>query len=420
MSAFLKKMSFYTIANVLNKGVIFLLIPFLTAYLTLQEQGALSLFTTCLAILSPLVALQITGAINVEFFRKDFGKHLFPSYVSSALVVSFFSFIFLSTAIAVFQDRLRAFLEFEPIYLLALPLTAYLTAWLEVLKVNYIIKGQAIKFGAFLLALTFVDLLLSIALVAYYDLGVDGRVYGIVIPKLVFGILAGSLLYKSSLLTFKIRAPLMKDVFNFGLPLLPHALGGIMLHSADQFFIKSMSGLDELGVYSIAYKIGSVVMLLDISFNQAFSPFMFRGLKSGEHSQLVKILRVAIFYGVGLMICFAILYLLLPYIYHYFVDQRYHGGQVYVMWIAFGYVLLGLYKIFTNFLFYHKKTKVVGLITISCALVNALLNYYFIQSCGTIGAAYSTAISFLLFLLATAIVAHRYNEFPWREAIKLR
>jgi len=419
VSDFLKKISTYTLANTLNKGVIFLLIPFLTAYLTLEEQGALSLFTTSLAVLSPLVALQITGAINVEYFRKEFGEAAFPRYVSSALAVSFFSFLMLSTVVVLFRDELYDFLELQPLYLLILPFVAFLVAWLEVLKVNYIIRGQAIRFGVFLLGLTLLDLLLSITLVAKFDLGVVGRIWGVVAPKIIFGFIAARLLFKGQLLTRDVRKIYLKDVLRFGIPLLPHALGGIMLHSADQFFIKSMVGLEELGVYSIAYRIGSVIMLIDVSFNQAFSPFMFRGLKVGSKPELVKILRIAVLYAIGLVACSIMLYLLLPYLYHFFVDQRYHAGQVYVMWIAMGYVLLGIYKVFTNFLFFHKKTRIVGAITISCAMLNIAMNYFFIQKFGTIGAAYSTLISFFAFLIATGVAAHQYNDFPWREVFKL-
>lgn len=416
----LKKMSVYTVANFLNKGIVFLLIPVLTAYLTPAEQGNLSLFLTTLGLVTPLVLLQITAAINVEYFRKDFGEQNFSTYTFTGLCLSGIAFLGLTLVFFLFRTPLLQLLEFDPLYLLLIPFIALCTACVEVLKINYIIKGEAVAFGGFLLLLTFLDIGLSLYFITVQGLGMEGRIFGILAGKAMFACIALLLLYRKGLIQLKWASTYAKDLLRFGLPLLPHAIGGIVLHSSDQFFISEMVGKDALGIYSVAYQIGAVIMLVDISFNQAFTPYVLNVLKSGNEADKVKVVRASYAYALGLFICFGVMLLFLPYLYEFFVNERYASGIIYVPYIALGYVVLGLYKIFVNYLFFLKETKVIGAITLSSALLNILLNYLVIPHYGAFGAAMTTLFTFVVFFTLTAGFASRKMPMPWLKALKFK
>jgi len=304
-------------------------------------------------------------------------------------------------------------LGFSPFFLLVIPLIAIFTTWIEVLKVTYIIRGRALPFGGFLLGLTLFDLALSLYFITAAGIGLEGRIFGILISKAVFGFFALFMLWKNGDIKAKFSRQYMKSILIFGLPLLPHALGGIALHSSDQYFINEMLGKQELGIYSIAYRIGSVIMLLDISFSQVFSPYMMKTLKENSTSGLRQIVKISYAYAIGLFLCFGLLVLVMPFLYDWFVEQRYSDGIRYVPLIALGYVFLGLYKIFTNYLFYLKKTYLIGIVTMLCALLNMALNYYLISWHGTIGAAEATLISFIIFFITTAYMANWHFPMPW-------
>lgn len=416
----LKKMSVFTVANFLNKGIVFLLIPVLTTYLSPEEQGTLSLFTTTLALISPLVLLQVVGAVNVEYFRKDFGEESFPNYVSSALMISGGMFLMVCVLLGFFSKEFLDFTGLSASYLFVIPCCALFASWIEMLKTNYIIRGEASQFGLFLVVLTLLDILVSLILITSYSYGAEGRILGIMISKLVFGLIALLVLRKKKLLSSGVEKKLASDIARFGVPLLPHAIGGILLHSSDQYFINDMLGRDILGIYSVAYTIGSTIMLIDISFNQAFTPYMMGMLKDVTEEKKIKIVRISYVYIGVLFVCLAGLYLVLPYIYEYFVNVRYHAGIKYVMLIALGYVFLGIYKTFTNYLFFMKKAKVIGAIAFLCAAVNILLNYFWINKYGAIGAAMATATSFFLFLVLTGCVAHHHYPMPWLKALNFK
>ena len=416
---FLKKMSVYTIANFLNKGIVFLLLPVLTAYLTPTEQGNLALFLTTLGLVTPLVLLQITAAINVEYFRKDYGAENYGSYSFTGLCLSGGAFLLLALAFQLFRTPLLGLLEFDPFYLLLIPFIALCTVCVEVLKVNYIIRGKAVAFGGFLLFLTLLDIGLSLYFITARGMGIEGRVYGILTGKVIFALIALVLLYRKELINFKWAGTYARDLLRFGIPLLPHAIGGIVLHSSDQFFIAELVGKDALGIYSIAYQIGAVIMLVDISFNQAFTPYVLNVLKSGNEGAKLKVVKASYGYATGLFICLGVLVLISPYLYGYFINERYASGIVYVPYIAMGYVFLGLYKMFVNYLFFLKETKIIGMITLSSALLNVLLNYLVVPEYGAMGAALTTLFTFAVFFLLTAGFATRKMPMPWLKALKI-
>ena len=68
-----------------------------------------------------------------------------------------------------------------------------------------------------------------------------------------------------------------------------------------------------------------------------------------------------------------------------------------------------------------KKTKVIALITLVAVLTNLVLNYFLIKEFGTLGAAYSTLISYAVIAAITFIIANKTFPMPWlayREIIQ--
>jgi len=408
-----KSIPLYTVANVINKGLVFLLIPILTKYISPFEYGTLSLFTTSLLFITPLITLQISSAINVEYYKSHFDKENFPLYLSSAISIAFTSFvIFLILSISL-KGIVSSSFEVPSYTIWFLPIIALFTTWIEVFKNILIVKKKPLNFGIFIILFTISDFAITYYFLVDLELSFYGRILGIFYSKFLFSIIAIFYLIKDKLLIFKIENKYILDILNYSLPLIPHSIGLIIIHSSDQFFINNMIGKQELGIYSVAYTIGAAIMLLDISFNQAFTPYLFEQLSDINHKKKMRIVMYSYIYAgclifIGIVLCF-----LAPYIYYYFIEQKYHSGIKYVPIIVCSYIFLGFYKIFTNYLFFLKKTKLIAALTVICAIITLLLNYCLISVYGTIGAAYATFTAFLLFFILYSIVANKYYPMPW-------
>ena len=101
------------------------------------------------------------------------------------------------------------------------------------------------------------------------------------------------------------------------------------------------------------------------------------------------------------------------------IDQDFSGGSKYVFWVGLSYLFWGGYLIFSGFIFYLKKTRVLAYLAILNVTLNLGFNYLFIKSYGAIGAAYATALSFLIIFVLVAIISSRIYPMPWLNFKKI-
>ena len=97
------------------------------------------------------------------------------------------------------------------------------------------------------------------------------------------------------------------------------------------------------------------------------------------------------------------------------MDKRYIRATAYVFWIGLSYFFWGIYLIFSGFLFYAKKTAILGRLAILNVVLNLILNYFLIQWFGALGAAYATCISFFIIALVIVWKVYLLYPMPWRS-----
>ena len=108
-----------------------------------------------------------------------------------------------------------------------------------------------------------------------------------------------------------------------------------------------------------------------------------------------------------------ILYLIAPALIKVFIGKDFQSSIQFVTWIGLGFAFNGMYKMVSNYLFYLRKTKIIGVATICTAALNIALNYILISINGAIGAAQSTAISFFIQFIFVWIISSYYFKMPW-------
>jgi Na+-driven multidrug efflux pump len=91
-----------------------------------------------------------------------------------------------------------------------------------------------------------------------------------------------------------------------------------------------------------------------------------------------------------------------------------------VPWVALSYVFWGIYLVFSAIIFYKEKTKFLGLLSLFNIVLNCLLNVILINYFGAIGAAYATAISFLVVMIFTVLYSNKLIALPWLSFNKIK
>ncbi len=401
----------YSATNLLNAAIPFLLLPILTNVLDPAAYGILAIFQVMVNFLLPFAAFNSESALTRFYFDKDLQG--FDRMLGSSLRLLVGSAVLLALIILPFGSFIEKWTGFPAAWLWSVIAFVISRKLIEIVLSMYRVENRPLPFAIIRILSTLADILLSIFLVINLEMYWEGRVLGQIWASAAFGILAFILIkwrFKANFSKSKTHRNLLLE---FGIPLLPHAIGAALITYSDRVFISNMCGLEATGIYTVAYQIGMLIFLFQNSFNQAWAPWFFEQLNIGTGEIKSRIVRITWLYSLLLLAGTVVFALLSPWLLERFIDQQYHDAAGFVFWIALGFAFNGIYKMFVNFLFYLKETKIIGIATFSTAILNLILNYFFILEFGPVGAAYSTALCFLIQLIWIAILAMKKYPMPW-------
>jgi len=407
----LKSAGIYTAANMLNAAVPFLLLPILTRYLTPAEYAIVTLFQVMMNGVLPFVGFNLEGAINRQFF--DRSESSFPAYVSNGFYILISSSLVMLLLFELTASGLETLTQFPSNWMWAIVCFAFCQKIAEILLTIWRVEDKPIHFGVFRVLRTSLDLGLSMYFIIVLKRSWEGRIEGQLVAIAFFAIIAVYYLAKGRFFKWEYHKEYIRGILKFGLPLIPHVLGAVIITYSDRLFITNMIGLKEMGLYSVGYQIGMVISLLQNSFNQAWQPWLYQKLKDGDFSEKIKIVKMTYVYFIGLILAVLALTIIGPWIVEYMTADEYQDANQFIFWIALGFAFNGMYKMVGNYLFYLRKTMTIGVITGATALINIGLNYIFIKMNGSVGAAQSTAVTFFIQFIIVWFISAKYFKMPW-------
>ncbi len=416
--SFFKSLSIYTVTSILNAAIPFLLLPILTSYLTPHEYGLLTIIQIFTLFTFPFISLNIQSTLQLEYHHLTHQE--FRRWVSSILVIPLVTLLLVVISFILLESFLYSFMEISLVWMLIVPLSAFMQVIPQTILSIYKISERALNYAKYQLALTFLNLFLTLGFVALLHWNWEGRILAILISYIIFSILGLYLLNRMQLISFDIDWRYLYRAVELGMPLILHVISGALFMMSDRLFISYYLGHETLGIYAVAAQVAMIALIIQESFNQAWVPFLFKNLKSGLMKNKIKVIKIS--YGAILF------FLLLPFVidlvkipfFKYFIDGKFLDGMEYVFWIALGYSFLGMYKVVTNYIFYEKRVRLLSIMTFMSLLINLILNYILIHRFGAIGVAYGTAITVAIFFLIAFLIANRVHKMPWLFFIKER
>jgi len=411
-----KSLSVYTLVNFIQQGIAFPLAILFSYYILPPEMGQLSLFMLYISMLNIVMQVGAESAMTVNFYKMS--REDYKGYFSSAFLLPLLLFFFFEIVFVAFREPLANLLSLPVKWILLIPIASFAGFVPKLTLTLYRIKEKSVKYAYFNLSFTIITLALSIVFVVYFNLNWEGRAWGIFIANLVFFILGLIVINKSGFFTTKVKKAYSKDALNYGLPLIPHLIGTFIIGYSDRIFIEKMIDLDALGIYEMGYKVGAIIMILVVSFNSAYTPFLYDCLRAPTERANKKLALLAYGLFIGLGLALFVLTLLSPLLFTYIINDKYLDGNQYVFWVGMGALFYGGYALFTGFVHFSKKTYKLAILSIINVVLNLVLNYFLIKEYGAIGAAYATAISYAVIFIILMIVVRNEHTIPYFEVRK--
>lgn len=418
---FLKQLSLYTFAGFFGAGVNFFIMPVLSHYLAPLDYGLIAIFNTYVTILVPLVGLTASALLSVEYFKLE-DRQKFASKFVSIQIVPVLPFLALAVLLYSLYHQVAATLELENthrLWGLAIVFLALASIYIETFLSFLVVQKKAQLYALFNVIRVLIEVGITIWLVIFKGWGWQGRLYAWLFTSSVFFIISFVYFKREGFLSGKVEWRYMKEGILFGLPLILHTIGKFVINQSDRLFIAKMISLDKAGIYNVGYTIGTLILILISAFFNFYTPFLMERLADLSEEKKLQIVKISYLYGVGALTTLLVISLLTPLLFAYFIDKRYASAAQYVFWVGLGYVFWGGYMLFSTYIFYYKKNRILGWLAIINILTNILFNYWFITLFGAIGAAYATALSFLIVFILIALQSNRLIELPWLQFRKV-
>lgn len=414
----------YVVCDGINKAIPFLLLPFITYYLTPGDYGVVTNFNVYVQILSVFCFMCTAGALPVMFNKLD--KSEIRSYVSNMMllntVVTFVCLI-INMFILRWIDR---GLNISPTFQMYAIVVVWFTGITNINMLLWRCEERPVAFGVYQISQSAVNAATTVVFVIILLLGWQGRVYSMMCSVIVFGIISLYILYRRGYLEARIRKEFLVQTLSFAVPIIPHALSFWFRGGVEKILLTNMCDLSENGLYSVALTWGSVVMMFLTAFNNAYAPYLYKKFAAFDkapnetvHQQhsLIRLIRLCL---LGTAVFVVLSYLVSIVMIRSIYPADYLGALSFLPWVMLAQMFQGGYLMFVCFSHYTFRTKPLGIITFTWSLIACVLAWAGIRLFGPVGVSMASAfVSFAIFVSVT-LLAIRVYPMPWRHLFSFK
>lgn len=394
----LKSGIWYTISNFLLRGIGFITTPIFTRLLTQEEFGAFSNYSSWVSILTIIVTLNVEATlISARYEYED----KLDEYILSVLSLSILSTAAWWLCANVFSAQAMDLFNMDSMYMNSM--FVYL---ITLPAINLFQSRERFFFKykmsvALSMILSIGTSLFSVLLVVSMSNRLSGRVFGMVIPSAIIGlILSAYFLLKGK----RISTKYWKSALKIVLPFIPHLLSLTVLNMMDRIMITKICGERENALYSLGYTVATIITILLSSLNGAFAPWLGEKLAKKEYKEIRKVSKGYIllftYFAIGLMLIAPEVLLILG-------GESYSDAKWIMIPISLGCVCQFIYTLFVNVEQFEKKTVGMAFASMSAALLNLVLNAWLIPIFGYVAASYTTLVGYLWLLAVHMYLVYR-------------
>ena len=410
-SKLLQNTFIYTLLQIINSGIPFLLLPILTRYLSPEDYGMISTYNAVFGVVSIFVGLSVAGGVGVSFFHLSSEK--LKQYIGNAFNLLLMSSSIVFIVIMLLEPYLVEKFKLPAIWFYI----AVLMAWMQmIIAVNLSLwraQQKAKPFALYEISQTLFNVGLSLFLIVTLHYGWEGRVIGLSSTIILFGLLSVLFIFKRGYAVLNISKETMRDILHFGIPLIPHQAALWVRFSVDILLITAIVGISQTGLYAIGLQFGMVIGVLSTAFNNAYMPHLYEKLKNDEDEEKRSIVKFTYSYFAFMFVFAMMLSGFFVWLIPFYLGDKFQGAAQYIFWLSLAYSFQAMYLMVVNYIFYVQKTYLLSMVTVSTSIFHIVLSYILISNYGAIGAAYASVVSFFLTFVLVWRVSSQLLKMPW-------
>jgi O-antigen/teichoic acid export membrane protein len=380
------------------KLIAFWTFPLIAAALMPKSFGVLELLLTATALLGMIANSGLNNALQRFYWDAETKLNARPILVSSGFAAltcsSIFAAVFGGITMLFFSNWLGEVSEFISWSGLVAGLILMVSGQL----VQYLLDVTRLHMAPLYFAgISMVSRVMTAAAAVITVVWLAGEVDDLLMAQALVMVLTIPLaMYVvRSDLTLRLDLVVVRKLLKFGHPFIYTGLAFWLFGSMDRWMLASMSGVEEVGIYSVANRFASIILFVSIAFGQAWSPIAIK-IRS-DHPSNYRSLYVDILFSLmavmtllgGVVVLFGSELVAL------FMPIEYHESGLALSALALGLILQSTMQVTALGISIEAKTHIFARLSWVAVVLNFILNLALIPSLGALGAAVATALCYL-------------------------
>lgn len=417
----LKHSSVYAVGQILTRLASVLLLPLYTHCLTPADYGVTAILDLTAAILSLMIGGGMVSAVTRFHFDSDSSSHRDRLWWTGLTYLAVTSVVVL---LPLWMGRqMLSDLTLGENYPDGGRLYTLTIATILVQNVAQLVEAylRVLKWSGVFVAISFGRLLLNVGLNVWLLVGMKMGVEG-----LLLGNFAASLVHMIALLAvfvktrgrFQFDFSLSLEMLRFSAPLVVTAMLAMLMHEADRYFLRVFISMEEVGVYSLAHKIGFAVNTLCLL---PFASIWHVAIYDIDRMPRANDVYAKVFHwfigGMGILLLGAALTVhpVLPLL----TPDAYGDAMDLISVILLGFFLFGLQLQFEVPAMLSKETKRLVPGSVMGVVVNVVGNFLLVPIYGSWGAAWVGVLTYASFSFTTLLMCRsiRPIPYPWKSSV---
>jgi len=388
----LKSGLWYIISNIMIRAVGIITSPIYTRLLSPEEKVLADNFNSYISIFTTVTCLCLIYSVGRA--KLDF-PDTFDSYMSAIQTLSSgFGVIVLCIAM-LNVDRLSVLMQYQRLELFLMFLYLVVYPSIDYMQYKYRFEYKYRENIAISVIICIATVAMSIALILAMPTAKSlAKILGTVIPGMVVGLWCyitlvkrGRVLYNKEYWTYALR---------IGLPMIPHGLALVILNKIDALMIMNYCGRHDGGIYTTGYSIAVLLSVITNAIGQAWLPWFNEKLYEDDRKAISDKNILLMLLGCVLTLGFIVVG---PEAIKILTAPAYWDCMYVIPPVAVGTLCQYFYTNYVNLELYHKKTSLIAVNSIIAAVINVILNYFFIRRYGYLAAAYTTVAGYFILMI---------------------
>jgi len=383
----------YSLSNFAGKLSGVILLPLYTSSLSADLFGLFGLFELVYQVIQSVTGLGLRGALMRWYWDdayKGQQKQIFFTVIATYFLINVLAALGLYAVFDLLADfvfKVHIDINLRIVFIVS----TFIRLIVDVLLLLMRIQHKAIKHTNYQLIQIFVFVGCTALFLPVMKLEIAGIFWAFLMS---YGFLFILLIpYLKSNITWQFRKDLLKEMMAFGLPLALSNMVNLVLSISDRFIINFFTTLQNVGNYTLAFKISNIVQLMVVNaFMNSYTHVYYKGMSDEDNARffsrsLTYLVLFLSFISLGLVLFIETVVKVLT-----LNNADYHDSIPLIPVLTLGLIFGGIRSMLTLPLTKFKQTKTISIISIITGVLNIALNLLLVPFWSSMGAALSTLV----------------------------